>query len=129
MAMVFTYETIGTVNVVVASWTSDGDGDADGTTIPISGHLIKGGTNPSGTAAPADNYDIVITDPAGANVLALSQDDLIDRDTANSEEVYFSLTAGTSAFPVVSDALTITVAAAGDTKSGVLRLYWVQSPR
>lgn len=70
---------------------------------------------------------VTITDPEGTNVLGSSADDLADRDTANTEVVYFNITDGAapiSAYPVVCDLLTITLANAGDTKSGQLILYY-----
>lgn len=123
--MALTYDDLGTVKKIIADWTSSTSGVADATTKKIVGSLIKGVTDPS-TDAPTDDYDIVITDPEGFNVLTASNDDLADRDTANTEEVYFSQysTSGGSMFPVVCDKLTITVTNAGDTKGGQLILYY-----
>ncbi len=113
------------VTKVVVSWTCDASGDAAGTSGKIVGELVKGVTNP--TDSPTDNHDIVITDEDGFNVLASCDDDLQDRDVTNSEEVYFLLkdasTAAQPLHPVVCSKLTITVAAAGNVKSGVLSLY------
>lgn len=112
---------------IIASWTSDdATGAVSGTTRKIVGELIKGVTDP-GSAAPTDSYDIAITDEEGADVLVASFDNLADRDTANTETVYFGLTDGTvntSAFPVVCDALTIAVTNAGNAKTGQLILYY-----
>lgn len=129
MAVTFTYaETVpGLFNTIIATWTSDSNGDATGTSKPISGRIIKGTTDPSGTAAPTDNYDIVLTDADGINILANSVDDLVDRNTANNEEVYFPIEYGTNAgalYPVVNGAIVVTVSNAGDTKSGVLKIVW-----
>lgn len=135
MAVTFTYEEGDDheskrrgIRKVIASWTSDGSGDATGTTGKIVGTLVKGTTNP--TDGPTDNYDITLTDEDGVNILASCDDDLADRDTTNSEEVYFLVkdhAAGTplaqSLHPVVCSKITVTVAAAGATKSGVLTLY------
>lgn len=130
MAMTITYEGSGLIRTIVAAWTSDSNGDASGTTRRISGRLIKGRTNPD-AAAPTDNYDITLTDSQDSyDLLTKCQDNLADRDTANNEEVYFLILddAGTplaqSLHPVVDDAITITIANAGDTKGGVLRLYY-----
>ncbi len=131
MAMTFTYDLApgatghGTTKKIVCSWTGSAGGAAAGTTAKISGYLIKGETDPTDT--PLDNYDIVITDEEGLNVLGSSFDDLVDRDDTNTETVYFNLTDGVApiaAYPVVCDALTVTIAAAGVSKSGVLTLYW-----
>lgn len=118
----------GNVKKVIADWVSDAsDGTASGTSSKIVGTLIKGVTNPSGTAAPTDDYDIAITDAEGLDVLAGSFADLGDRDTANTEEVYFGLTDGSAmlpVFPVVCDPLTVSVTNAGNSKAGRLVLYY-----
>lgn len=112
---------------VICSWTSDSSGDASGTTKKLVGTLVKATTNP--TDGPTDNYDITLADEDGVNLLGGCDDDLTDRDTANSEEVYFLVKdhAGTplaqSIHPVVCGVVTVTVAAAGSIKSGVLNLF------
>ena len=114
---------------VLIDWTSDASGDVVITTRKVVGTLIKAVTDPSATA-PTDDYDIVVTDAEGINVLTASQLNLTNRDTTNSEEAYFLVkdAAGTplaqSVHPVVCDVLTITVAAAGNAKSGQLILYY-----
>jgi len=130
MAITIAEENLGVIRKITATWTSDGDGDATADTDQkINGSLLQAITDP-GAAAPTDNYDIVLTDADGYDVLALCQDDLTDRDTANTEQVNFCLLnydatpIGIAAFPVVSSVLTITVSNAGDTKAGVLILYW-----
>lgn len=128
MTMSFTYEDSlkDGIHRVIADWTSDGSGNASGTTTKLVGELIKGVTNPDDSAAPAADYDITVTDADGVNVLGSSADDLADRHTSNTECVYFNLTNGTTpiaAYPVVSGKLTIAVANAGDTKQGQLILY------
>lgn len=132
MAMTFAYDDghdkdglRGRVRTVTASWTSDGSGDAAGTTKKINGRLLKGVTNP--TDGPTDDYDITLTDADGADLLSGCIDNLVDRDTTNTETVHFLLSdgaAGIAAYPVANSAVTVTVAAAGATKSGVLVLYY-----
>jgi len=112
---------------VICSWTSDAAGAAAGTSQKLVGTLVKATTKP--TDGPTDNYDIVLTDGDGVNILTGCDDDLVDRDTTNAEEVYFLVKdhAGSplaqAIHPVVCSPLTVTVAAAGDTKSGVLNLF------
>jgi hypothetical protein len=132
MAVTFSYDDgydkngeRGLIRKVIASWTSDGSGDAAGTSAKINGELLKGVTNP--TDGPTDDYDIVLTDEDGADLLSGSFDNLADRDTTNTETVHFSLTDGTvpiAAYPAVCSPVTVTVAAAGATKSGVLTIYY-----
>lgn len=138
MAMTFTYDSGqvgggqlgGGVVKVIADWTSDAAGAASGTTDrKVVGRLVKAVTDPDATAAPTDNYDITLTDGEGVNVLTACQSTLANRHTSTTQEVYFLVldAAGTplaqSVHPVVCDLLTVTVANAGDTKSGQLILY------
>lgn len=120
----------GKIRRITATWTSDGSGDATATTRKIVGYLLKGVTDP-GATAPTDNYDITLTDDASANILSNCFDDLADRDTANTETVHFNVSSGAAtdpggngSFPAVCSTITIAVANAGDTKSGVLYLYY-----
>lgn len=114
-------------HTVVCSWTSDASGDATGAAKMV-GTLVKASTNP--TDGPTDNYDITLTDADGVNVLTACQSNLTNRHTTNSQEVYFLVldAAGSplaqSVHPVVCGDITVTVAAAGNTKSGVLTLYF-----
>lgn len=132
MAMSFTYtdgwtkdSTQGPIRKVNVSWTSDGSGNATGTSLSINGVLLKGVTDP--TDGPTDDYDIALADADGANLLAGCIDDLTDRDTTNTETVHFLLTngtAGVAAYPAVCGPVTVTVSNAGSTKSGLLVLYY-----
>lgn len=136
-AMTFVYDDgydgagrFGAVKKVVVDWASDDTtGAVTGTTRKIVGTLVKAVTDP-GTAAPTDNYDITITDEEGADVLAPCQSTLANRDTANTEQVYFLVldAAGTplaqSVHPVVCDALTVAVTNAGNSKTGQLIIYY-----
>lgn len=115
---------------ILVDWLSDdSDGTCTGTTGKIVGTLIKGVTDP-GSAAPTDNYDVTITDEEGVDVLAACQSTLANRDTTNSEQAYFLVldAAGTplaqSVHPVVCDKLTISIANAGNAKTGQLILYY-----
>lgn len=118
------------IRKVLVDWTSDDStGAVSGTTEKIVGQLIKAVTDP-GATAPTDDYDINITDEEGVDVLAVCQSTLANRDTANSEQVYFLVldAAGTplaqSVHPVVCDKLTIAVTNAGNSKVGQLILYY-----
>lgn len=112
---------------VICSWSTDGSGDASGTTAKLVGTLVKATTNPAD--GPTDNYDITLTDEDGINILSSCDDDLADRDTTTSEEVYFLVKdhAGSpvaqSIQPVICGPLIVTVAAGGSSKSGVLNLF------
>lgn len=78
---------------ITMSWTADaaaGTVPATATTWPINGWILKVTTNP-GTTAPTDNYDITLTDRDGFDVM---NGLLVDRDTANTEAVYPTITQG-----------------------------------
>ena len=129
-SMTFTYDDLGAIRKVIADWVSDSaTGAVSGTTKKITGQLIKGVTDP-GATAPTDNYDIAITDEENADVLANCVDNLADRDTANTETVYFLVSdlaatdPGGAVHPVVCDVLTIAVTNAGNSKTGQLDLYY-----
>ena len=119
--------------VVICSWVSDSaTGAVTGTSRKVCGRLVKAVTVPSGTAAPTDNYDIAITDEQSLDVLTGVQSTLQNRDTANTEQVYFLVldAAGTalaqSAHPMVSNTLTVAVTNAGNSKAGTIYLYLEQ---
>ncbi len=114
------------VKRAVVTWLSDGDGDADATTVELDGEIIKVTTNP-GAAAPTDNYDITLVDVDGVDI---AEGLLANRDTANNEEVYLykelTLTdTANFAVPVFhSGVVTPTVANAGASKNGVMTIYY-----
>lgn len=81
------------VEVITIDWVADSAAaTVPATEIPgVVGYLIKAVTNP-GSVAPTDNYDITLVDPEGT--VDSAQGKLIDRDTVNTEEVYFIVTGG-----------------------------------
>ena len=125
----FSYHDLGErIKMLVMTWTSTAGGAASDDTKQIYGKLIKAITDP-GAAAPTANYDITITEKTtNVNVLSACSDDLVDRHTSNTEEVYFFVTDVATneqpVHPVVADQLTIAVANAGNAKNGTLYLYY-----
>lgn len=114
--MAVTEKTYGSVKKIRWSWTSDASGDdSEATVEPYDGKLIGLTTDPDGTAAPTDNYDIVVNDADGDDVLLGAG---ANRDTANTEHV-----AEASLGAVAGSKLTLVVSNAGDTKQGVVILY------
>lgn len=104
------------IKKITWSWTSTSGGAADGaTTYAYDGDLIGLTTDPDGTSAPTDNYDITITDSDGRDVLLGAG---ANRDTATTEHVV-----GTNLAAVAGSKLTLNVANAGDTKKGVVVLW------
>jgi hypothetical protein len=114
--MSVTEATHGSVKKVVFAWTSDGSGDAEEVTVAAyDGKLVGLTTIPDGSAAPTDDYDIVVTDSDGHDVLLGAG---ADRDTANTEHV-----ASASLGAVAASKLTLTVSSAGNATEGVVILY------
>lgn len=136
MAMTFTYDDGANphggrrVVKVIAAWTSSAGGSASGTTDKISGRLVKAVTVP--IDGPTDNYDITLSGEDGEDLLGKCKTSLINRDTTNAEEQYFLVLNEDTAplsmavHPLVCGEITITVAAAGNAKSGTLTLYLEQ---
>lgn len=115
MVCTITYKGWSTIKTVTFTWLSDdAAGTASGTTKPISGVILRAVTDP-GETAPTDDYDIVVNDANGVDVMAAA---LADRDTANTEQVIPAVG------PAVSGPLTMEVSAAGNAKEGVLVLYY-----
>ncbi len=106
----------GSVELITWTWTADSNGDADAgaTNGQVNGKLIWFVTDPD-TNAPDDNYDIVINDANGLDVLAAAG---VNRDTANTEYV-----AEASLGAVADSILTLVVANAGDSNQGKVYLY------
>jgi hypothetical protein len=104
------------VKKIIWAWTSTSLGAAGDVTLrDYIGKLIGLTTIPSAAAAPTDNYDIVITDADGHDVLLGAG---ANRDTANTESV-----AETSLGAVAGSTLILAVTNAGDTKAGTVILY------
>lgn len=97
------------------SWTGTAGGAADKiTTKSYYGEVIALVTDPDGSSAPTDNYDITITDSESYDVM---QGAGANRDTSNTE------TAVPTAKSVAFGQLTLNVANAGNATAGVAVLY------
>lgn len=107
----------GTVKKIRGVWKSgDGGESAVATTsLAYDGKIIALITDPDGTAAPTDNYDITAADADGDDCLGAGG---MNRDTANVEVVH-----ETSLGAVAGSKLTITVANAGNSKEGVFTMW------
>lgn len=114
-AIVAVAEDIGPgINKIKWTWTSATGGTASGTTsLAYTGKVYRVVTDPDGTAAPSDNYDITITDDDGVDVL---DGNGANRDTATTEAI-------APAAVLVGSKLTLSVTNAGDEKAGVVYVY------
>lgn len=109
---------------IVSAWNSGDGGEAedtdgaasDTTELKFSGKIIGLGTIPGAAAkAPDDNYDVVITDSDGHDVLLGAG---LNRDTANTEYKDGTVLAG-----VANSTLTFSVTNAGSDNSGTVILW------
>jgi hypothetical protein len=114
--VVTTEEVGGVVKKIIFDWTSAADGSATATTSNFyNGKIEAFVTDPDGTDAPTDDYDVTIADADGTDVLSAAGQ---NRDTANTE-IVLSASLGI----VANDKLSLTIAAAGNAKKGKIYLY------
>jgi hypothetical protein len=105
-------------------WISDG-GSADGS-VEVHGTILKVQFIPSAVDAPTDNYDVTLTDLAGADVLRGQGADL-DTATVKTFIPLVDATDGTNnlQFPcVVDEELVVAVRNAGNAKQGSIVIYY-----
>ena len=105
------------LKLIKFSWTSDGSGDASETNdTELTGKIIEIVTVPgSGGSQPTDQYDLTITDN---NSIDISHGNGANRSNASNEYITEA-----NAGAVVNSKLTITVANAGDTKTGDVYIF------
>lgn len=107
---------------VSLTWVSAADGSATAT-VNLWGFLLKAVTDPAaGGSAPTDNYDITLVQDG----IDAAADALLNRDTANNEQVY-PLASGAAVPIFLAGDHTFTIANAGDSKGGVVHLYLIES--
>lgn len=102
------------------AWTCDASGNVSGgaalSTKIYNGKIIAFQTIPAGGGnAPTDNYDIVLNDADGVDVLLGAGQ---NRDTANTESV-----ADASLGAVVESTLELVVSNAGNAKQGTAYVF------
>ena len=117
---VFTTKHIGAMYKHTWSWTSTSGGSVTYTTVaPVIGLIQREVFVPSTSAAPTASYDVTLAD-------ADSQDILYGKGSNLSATTAFDVILGTTGqrAPVaVDDYLSLTVADAGNKKSGKVILY------
>ena len=125
MACTITENTHAGVKLIKFAWTSDAAGAATGTTTYCYDGLIQTVVTVPGTVAdkPTDDYDIVLTDNNSIDQLFGYG---ANRDQTATETItrgWISATVATTLGSVTSSKLTLTVANAGDTKSGTVYVW------
>jgi len=110
-------ETFGSVKKIQWDWLSDASGDANkATTNPYEGEILFAVFEPdSGGTQPTDQYDVVINDPDGYDVLVG-----VGADLSNAANVY-KLKAAMGA--VKADVLNLVVSNGGNAKGGLVTLF------
>jgi hypothetical protein len=111
------------VEKVSVAWTSDASGNADGSITNLYGFLVKYVTDPDGTAAPTDLYDMTLVDENSVDALAGSG---ADRSATLNQQVY-PVASGAQTPVFLCGTHTFTIANAGNAKSGVAVFYLVES--
>jgi hypothetical protein len=111
---------------ITLGWTSIADGSAAGTTERVTGEIVRVVFIPgTGGDKPSDNYDLTLLDENGVDVLSgLGAN--IDADAVSEKSPGMTCSDGTNVRAVhrtVSDALTLALTNAGNTKSGQIVLY------
>ena len=114
------------VGVMRYEWTSHSTAGTVSNRLDSAGGLItKIVTNPDGTDTPTDQYDITLLD-ADSQDVALGT--LANRDDTDTETVYPTVEGSAGNFTDVracfSGTLLLTIAAAGNSKKGVIAIYY-----
>jgi len=121
-SMTFVYHDLGNVKKIVADWTSDDSaGTASATTKILSGVARMLITDPGATAPTAD-YDLVINNDEGIDVLGGVG---VDRHTSTTEVAY--PVGGTYFQPVFCGKLTFSISAAGNSKTGQAIFFYSEA--
>ena len=112
----------GSVKVIRMAWTSDAGGDVTGVVF-IDGEIVRMDTDP-GATAPTANYDVTLVDDiTGLDVLGGAG---ANRHTSTTESVVPTLltTNSNESRPIHYGTATLTVANAGNAKTGDIYLFW-----
>lgn len=113
----------GNISRIRYAWTCDASGNADGTTgFAVQGLLLAMETNPDGSAAPTDNYDVTVTvDDGAVDILGGAG---ANRHTSSEQRCQPLASDGATIMPApFIGKPKINVSNAGNAKSGVIDLY------
>jgi len=115
-----------TMKRAIFTWVSDATGDASGTTTaPISGLAYRAVFKPAiGSSSPSNNYDVVLNDSYGVDVLQGKGANLSNTIATDVGVILTDGTDGNTVPVAVDDLLTLTVSNAGNAKGGVVVLYY-----
>lgn len=112
----------GAMKVATLTWTTSVTGTftSTATSKNINGFVVSVETDPDGTAVPTAAYDLTLLDSGGADIMGGA---LANRsDTAT--EITMPLLNGNYTGIAVQGPLTLTVSAAGNSKIGVVKIFY-----
>lgn len=116
MAVTVTETTYTPVKEIKFAWTSNGDGDASGSSTKYyTGEIVRITTVPGADAsAPTADYDIQLLDDNSVDVAIgyLADRSATETESVNNERMW-----------IANSKITIFVSNAGDTKSGTCYCY------
>ena len=114
------YDAVTGIKKITWTWLSDAsDGSCICEAVKVKGRIQRVVTNP-GSAAPTDNYNVVINDEDSVDVMA---GQMANRHTTTSQVAY-PLIGTIPVMPLVLGELTPVIAAAGNAKTGTIVLYY-----
>ena len=116
------YAEHGAMKVATLEWTTSAGGMFTSTLMSksINGFVVMVETDPDDTAIPTAAYDITLLDTGEVDIMGGS---LANRDAANTE-ITMPLLNGNYTGVTVQGKLTLTVAAAGLAKKGVVKIFY-----
>lgn len=113
------------IAIMTLDWTSNADGSCTASIPAVFGEILRVVTVPGeDTAKPSDNYDLVLSDRDGLDLLnSLGA----NRDETNAEQFVprLTITTNVESVPLVMGGgfVELAVTNAGDSKSGRVRIY------
>ena len=121
--LAITYSETREIKKVINNWTSDASGDCTGNLKSLSGEIVRVGFAPSTDSAPSSNYDIVLNDEEGFDVLNGAGANLSATVKAQYFPAMVDYLVG-YAIPVAFDGiLSLVVSNAGNVKKGKIILH------
>ena len=102
------------------AFTTDASGDvSEETTATINGQISRVVTNPDNADTPTTLWDLTLKDEDGVDILTGDGADRDAADSGASEQI-----APCPQCPAIRSKLTFTVANGGNTKKGVVKVYY-----
>ena len=116
------YAKHGALNIATLTWTTSAGGVFTATAMSksVNGMVVMVETDPDGTAVPTAAYDITLLNSGGADIMGGS---LANR-SATATELTMPLMNGNYTGVAVQGPLTLTVTTAGNSKIGVVKIYY-----